>query len=431
MSRNIFYAVLILAGLGLWLMSRPAATPAPPQLADALTTPGIFKNASASADHYRAQIVKHPESVDAYVGLAHVYLEEAALSGREAHYLPRVETLLDEALARNPSHVQARVLKAELLAKLHQFEDARALAETLISENPHFAHPYGILVDALVETGAYPEAVAAADEMVRRRPSLAAYARISYLRELHGDTEGALKAMHLAAEAGVTGRADRAWALTQLGHLYLAEAQTARALTLFEGVLQESPGYTDALAGMAHVYLVNGLPETAVGIFRSAYDGAPKAAYLEGLSEAYLVLGDAARADSVDQHVLAALNEEAQFGSDVDMELADFMAERGLRLDEALHRAQANYERRPGHRHTLETYAWALHKSGRSQEAIPYIEQALHRLPQADGKLDYRAAQIYEAVGQTDRAEMLYQSALDNGLHLESPSAAMEIKQKS
>ena len=47
-----------------------------------------------------------------------------------------------------------------------------------------------IRVDALVELGRYDEAERELQAMIDRKPNLAAYARVSYLRELHGDLDG-------------------------------------------------------------------------------------------------------------------------------------------------------------------------------------------------------------------------------------------------
>src|SRR5215217_9563791 len=66
----------------------------------------------------------------------------------------------------------------------------------------HDALPIGVLVDALIELGRYPEAGRVLQHMVDRKPDLAAYARVSYWRELHGDLAGARRAMVLAASAG-------------------------------------------------------------------------------------------------------------------------------------------------------------------------------------------------------------------------------------
>src|SRR5205807_8990054 len=76
---------------------------------------------------------------------------------------------------------------------------------------------YGVLVDALVELGRYDEATAAAQVMTDMRPDLSSYSRISYLRELHGDTNGAMAAMRLAIQAGPLRSEATAWCDVQLG----------------------------------------------------------------------------------------------------------------------------------------------------------------------------------------------------------------------
>ena len=50
-----------------------------------------------------------------------------------------------------------------------------------------------IRVDALVELGRYDEAERELQAMIDRKPNLAGYARVSYLRELHGDLDGAVR----------------------------------------------------------------------------------------------------------------------------------------------------------------------------------------------------------------------------------------------
>ena len=55
--------------------------------------------------------------------------------------------------------------------------------------------------------------------MVDRKPNLAAYARVSYLRELHGDLEGAATAMRLAVAAGGPAPENNAYVRALLGEL--------------------------------------------------------------------------------------------------------------------------------------------------------------------------------------------------------------------
>ena len=76
-----------------------------------------------------------------------------------------------------------------------------------------------IRVDALVELGRYDEAERELQAMIDRKPNLAAYARVSYLRELRGDLDGAAKAMRFAAAAGGPAAENRAYVLALLGEL--------------------------------------------------------------------------------------------------------------------------------------------------------------------------------------------------------------------
>ena len=59
------------------------------------------------------------------------------------------------------------------------------------------------------------------------KPNLAAYARVSYFRELHGDLRGALRAMRLAAPRGRRGPESAAYVQTLLGKLSCRPATAA------------------------------------------------------------------------------------------------------------------------------------------------------------------------------------------------------------
>ena len=89
---------------------------------------------------------------------------------------------------------------------------ARALA-------PYHAAAYGVIGDAQVELGRYDEAVETVQAMVDLRPDLSSYSRVSYLRELMGDREGALVAMEQAVTAGSGYAENVAWVRVQLGNL--------------------------------------------------------------------------------------------------------------------------------------------------------------------------------------------------------------------
>ena len=239
-------AVAAVAAFFIWRARAPegALPPDPSQVAPSAE----FANAEASADFYRAKIRKDPDDVEARVRLAQVLLQLASGTGRETEYIPEAKASLDEALARDSAHYYALTLQAGLLNTLHQFERARDLSKRLITKYPYHAYTHGTLVDALVELGDYDEATRVSDQMQALRPGLPAYSRASYIRELHGDTDGAIEAMRMAAEAEAGGRLGRAWALLNLGNLYLGQAKVDTAAYIYEGILEERPSFTPAVA---------------------------------------------------------------------------------------------------------------------------------------------------------------------------------------
>jgi pentatricopeptide repeat protein len=422
--------LFLLVAAALWyVFQRPSseAEPGLPAHRAEVLPESVFLNVSASVDFYRERILKNPDVVKNYVELAQVYLQQARYSAGEMRYVPLASELLAEALMRDPSNYHARLVRAALWNTLHQFEAARGLAEELIAEYPDHAYTYGILVDALVELGEYDAALAACDRMLDLRPGLPSYARAAYLRELHGDLGGAIEAMTLAADAGVAGQADRAWALYHLAQLYLGENDLSSAKTIFKGILEERPQYPYAVAGLGHVALLQGDLDEAVALMEEAYERAPGGLFLDLLAEAYRASGDEERLAATHTRIIQGYQDARTIGENVAMEYADYLADQGRDLSLALRLAWQEYERRPGHLHALETYAWALHLNGRSEEAVPYIKQAM-RLGTGDAMVFYRAARMYEALGLLEQARAYLNHALKANLNVESPTAAQAAR---
>jgi len=92
-------------------------------------------------------------------------------------------------------------LRAKLQLTNHRFAEALETVRRAQTFRDDDHDVWGMITDALVETGDYAGAVKAAQRMIDLRPESSSYARVSYLRELHGDTEGAIQAMTLAVKA--------------------------------------------------------------------------------------------------------------------------------------------------------------------------------------------------------------------------------------
>lgn len=381
-----------------------------------------FLNADRAVEYYRNEIRRNPGIVENYVNLARLFLQEVRVTGNEAEYLPRTQSLLQEALRLDPENFDAILTKASMLLTMHQFQEAKELAQRASEKNFYSAALYGVLVDVAVERGEYDEAVKACDHMMSLRPDLRSYSRVSYLRELHGDLTGAQRAMKMAADAGVWGQENRVWSLYNLANLYLSEGKLDTATFIYKGILEERPMYAYALSGLARVSAARGNFVHAIEFTKKAYESLPSAHFQEQLAELYHITGQKREAELVIQFVLKSFENDEALGHNVDSEFALFAADNDIHLSDALNRAKRDFERRPENIHSLEAYAWALYKNGRPVEAMPLIEKAM-RLHTRNAALHYRAGMIYVGAGKSDQGLACLRLALKESIASHVPFA--------
>jgi predicted Zn-dependent protease len=110
------------------------------------------------------------------------------------------ESLL-RSMTLERDNYNALKLRAKLQLTNHQFAEALQTTRQAQAFRDDDHDVWGMITDALVNTGDYEGAVKAAQRMIDLRPDSSSYSRVSYLRELHGDTEGAIQAMTLAVKA--------------------------------------------------------------------------------------------------------------------------------------------------------------------------------------------------------------------------------------
>ncbi len=376
-----------------------------------------FLQAKKSEEYYRQEIKKDPEKVENYVRLAQLFLQESRVTGNHSEYIPKATMLLDEALKRDPNDVEALSTKALIFTTLHKFGEAKIIIEEVIKANPHYAFAHGILCDAQVELGEYQQAVASSDKMLSIKPDLRSYSRASYLREIHGDPVGAAEAMKLAAEAGVSGMEDRAWALYNLGNIYLNMGKLDTADYLFKGILEERPNYAYAMSGRSKVQSAKGNNAHAVQLLVEAIQIMPEHTFMEQLADVYQQMGQRESEKEISDKVLKQFELHEEEGWNVDREYAAFCLNHNINPEEALKRAQKEFKSRPNNIDVLQTYAYALFKNGKTAEAVPLIDRAM-RLKTRNSQLLYQAGEIYAAAGQPEKAQFLKQSALQENPYL-------------
>ena len=220
-------------------------------------------------DTYNKLVVKiksDPKDVEAHLSLAELFMQEARISGEHGYYYPAALNVVNKVLTgelKDQIKYRALLDKASILMSLHQFAEAKTIGEQALALNGHSADAYGLLVDANVEMGNYSKAVELADLMVSIRPDLRSYSRVSYLREIHGQVDGAIEAMKLAVAAGYPGMEQTEWARLTLGHLYEHYGSRDSAMIQYEMALSARPNYPFAIAAIANLYEAMGQDDKA------------------------------------------------------------------------------------------------------------------------------------------------------------------------
>jgi tetratricopeptide (TPR) repeat protein len=419
MNRRSLILTLALASLaiaavaiGYWPAKKtPLAMPDLLPRPSEATPSAEYIKSEADVKKYRDELREHPEKTEDYVKLAEVYLQESRVTANHHFYVPIASALIDETLRRDPNNFEGLVTGAGLEMTLHQFQKADDMVSRAITQNPYNATSYGVLCDANVELGNYAQAVVACDSMMAKRPDLRSYARASYLRQLKGNDSGSIQAMLLASDAGLSGSENRSWALYQLGNLFFQSGKMDTAAFIFNGILEERPGYAYAKSGLAMIHLAKGEYVDAIRELATALQTLPEHVFLEQLADVYIAMGDTANARTLETRVFAAFDQHEKDGWNVDREYAQFAADHGVRLSEAVVRAEREWNRRPNNADAIETYAWALYKKGDANGAATIMERGL-KSGIVTPTMHYHAAIIYAALGNTTNAQQQWQWAV-------------------
>jgi tetratricopeptide (TPR) repeat protein len=274
-----------------------------------------------------------------------------------------------------------------------------------------------------VELGRYDEATVATQELIGLRVDITTLPRLSYLRELHGNLEGAIAAMRQASEAAAIAPENTAYVATLLGNLLVYAGKPVEAAAAYESALAIVPDHAAAIAGLGRLAVGRGDLAEAAGRFEKASAILPLPEYVIALGETREAAGDPVKAaKSYD----LARAETALFqaaGVDIDLELALFEADHGDATT-AVDLADRSYASRQTVR-TADALAWAYHRAGRHAEAATLSAEAL-RLGSRDPLLLYHAGMIAVANGDeaAGRQHLNDALALDPGFSATGAAAA-------
>ncbi len=356
---------------------------------------------SDPAADLQAALDQNPDDADGWRALGQSQILDARRAGLIRGYLD-AERSFDEAARIDPDNPDTLLGLALVNLGLHRFQDAESLAQRSHDVRPDDSTALAALFDSKIELGKYEEATGVIDQLLSIRPDVASLARLSYLRELEGDSNGALSAMLQAktSAGGLPLELARIDAL--LGDLHFARGDVDLASQAYDLALSNDPIHTRAVVGQARILALNGqIDDAIIKLEEQVRRTSDPTTYIM-LAELYPLVDrlDDARFSAA---IIANLAED-EINTGLGLDAAEAIlesswgnAENGLRLAEIL------YSERGDNVAVAQSVAWALHRLDRSTEAVPYIEQAL-RLGSLDPQLRFHAAEIFFAAGDRTRA---------------------------
>jgi tetratricopeptide (TPR) repeat protein len=193
-------------------------------------SPGTVKLSPAEQSIAAANrlIAKNGKDFEAYNALA-LALSRRARETSDVSFYTQGEDALKKSFEISPGNFDGERTAVWILLGKHEFPAALEKAKELNKQMPDDIMLYGFLTDANVELGNYDAAEQAAQWMLNLRPgNMPGITRAAYLRELFGDFDGALDLMNMAYQSTPPNETeDRAWILSQIGHLQLLSGKIA------------------------------------------------------------------------------------------------------------------------------------------------------------------------------------------------------------
>jgi len=359
----------------------------------------------------KKEIAKKPASCFGYNQLA-IALSRRARETSDVTFYAQAEDTLKKSQQLAPDNIEAEKIRVWLLLGRHEFAAALEAATALNKKMPDDVLVYGFLVDANAELGKYKAAEDAAQWMLNLRPgNLPGLTRAAYLRELFGDPDGAYELMDMAYQATVpTETEDRAWMLSQMGHIRLTEGKIDDADNILRQALIIFPGYHYALANLAKVRIVQKRYEEAVTLLQQRYKASPHAENLYDLAEAMELAGHKADAETSFTEFEKQSLAEASRKDNSSRELVFYYADHTRNPQKALAIAESEFSWRHDV-YTLDAYAWALHVNGRDVEARSRLDEAL-AVGVRDARLFAHAGSIAFTLGDQAKARLFLRESV-------------------
>jgi tetratricopeptide (TPR) repeat protein len=406
-------ALSFVAALAVFLaLGRSSAPPATSSSSPSLGIPVTARTTDARIRILQADVRLAPRDPRGYARLGSAYLQKVRETGDPGFYA-RAATVVDRALRLGPRSTEALTVAGTLALARHDFGGGLRLGRAALRAAPQLAAPLPVIADAEIELGRYDNAARTLQRLVDWKPSLAAYARVSYFRELHGDIGGAVGAMRLAVSAGGDTAENSAYVNALLGSLELDRGRIGAARVAFAAAAGRFAGYAPAEAGLARVDAARGRLAPAIRRLRRVVARLPLPEYAILLGETELAAGQGAAG----RRDLALVGAEQRLlranGVNTDVDLALYQASHGSPR-RAIGLARRAWELAPSVR-SADARSWAHTRAGRPVEGLAWARRAL-RLGSKDPSYLLHAGLAATAAGERGLGRRWLREALAHGL---------------
>ncbi len=407
LNRSIGGALaLVIAALGGASLARSMDQPrtAPP-------APSEAEIRNQDIEFFEARVVRDPRSARDFAQLGRLYLQRARDGGDNGDLI-KAETSARRSLAlRAARNSEAFGVLASTLLSQHRFDEALEISRRLVADDSISTAARGLLGENLFELGRYDEArrVLGSLAMYRNDPGIAP--RLARWAELTGHPEEAHRLLRAAArEAGRRHglpTEQLAWFHLRLGDLALRYGHLDEARRELETGSSIHPGDARILAAQARLAAVRGDWQEAAELGEQAIATALDPATLGLLHDAYRMMGDSTKAEAYYRAMaLAVLRQPGPFHRAWSLFLLDHDREVPAVLAKVRDELKS---RRDIYGYDL--LAWALHRSGRDEEAREAMQHAL-ALGTRDAMLFHHAGMIERSLGHDDAARRYLEAAL-------------------
>lgn len=336
-----------------------------------------WENVQNTYQKNKIRVNSNPDAHKEMLTLAELFIREARVTGEHGHYYPAALKLCNKVMNTTDDpdvKYHALVTKAGVQLSLHEFREALTTAKKAHQINDISARIYGVLVDCYVELGRYNKAVMMADKMVQIKPDIRSYSRVSYVRELHGDYEGAREAMKMAVKAGYPGYEETAWAMLTYGNLSAEMGDWELADKTYDQILATRENYPFAVAAKADLAYHNGDLDKAESLLNKAIDIIPEVHFYTKLAQIYKDQNRVKEFDSIMEEVFLMLEDDVQSGHNMNLEYAHIYLDLMEDYEKANKFAMKEWNKRPENAAVNNLMAKIAFKRDQKQQAKEYLK---------------------------------------------------------